>query len=256
MFQRGYHTRQLVASTGWEYSNGLVANSGKLQFDEGISNIAIIGYKQGLHLTQFNLSYQDYVRLAHRDFAPRWGFVASASYATNPTNGNFSDLAVLYTRFYTPGFLPHNSFSLALAYQNSFGGFHNDNVVSTLNFKSTKLLPRGFDSTQISNRNYMALSLNYQFPVWYPDGGWDGIFYVKRMRLNVGYDMAQFQKPYFQSEGKVLTPWHRLNSYGGDIILDINLLKQPAAATTAIKLSFYKPSEGSFFFGAGMELPF
>ena len=256
LFQRGYHTRQLVASTGWEYSNGLVANSGKLQFDEGISNIAIIGYKQGLHLTQFNLSYQDYVRLAHRDFAPRWGFVASASYATNPANGNFSDLAVLYTKFYTPGFLPHNSFSLALAYQNSFGGFHNDNVVSTLNFKSTKLLPRGFDSTQISNRNYMALSLNYQFPVWYPDGGWNGIFYVKRMRLNVGYDMAQFQKPYFQSEGKVLTPWHRLNSYGGDIILDINLLKQPAAATTAIKLSFYKPSEGSFFFGAGMELPF
>ena len=257
MFQRGYHTRQLVASTGWEYSNGLVANSGKLQFNEGISNIAIIGYKQGLHLTQFNLTYQDYVRLAQRDFAPRWGFTASASYATNPANGNFSDLAVLYTKFYTPGFLPHNSFSLALAYQNSFGGFHSDNVVSTLNFKSTKLLPRGFDSTQISNRNYMALSLNYQFPVWYPDGGWNGIFYVKRMRLNVGYDMAQFQKSLFhQSEGKVLHPWHRLNSYGGDIILDINLLKQPAAATTAFKLSFYKPSEGSFFFGAGMELPF
>ena len=257
LFQRGYHNRQLVASAGWEYSNGLVANTGRLQFKDGISNIAIIGYKQGLHLTQFNIAYQDFVRLAHRDFAPRWGFTASASYATNPANNSFSDLAVFYTKFYTPGLFAHHSFSLAAAYQNSFGGFHNDNVVSTLNFKSARLLPRGFDSTQINNRNYIALSLNYQFPVWYPDGGWKGVVYFKRMRLNAGYDMARFQRPHFMTQaGKVGYSWHKLNSYGGDIILDLNIFSQPAAATTAIKLSFYKPSEGGFFFGAGLELPF
>ncbi|MBO7195015.1 MAG: hypothetical protein J6V27_03150 [Alistipes sp.] len=257
LLHNGYHTRQLVASTGWEFSNGLVANTGKFQFKDGISNVATIGYKQGLHLTQFNITYQDFVRLAHRDFAPRWGFTVSASYATNPTNGSFSDLAVFYTKLYTPGFFRHNSLTLDLAYQNSFGGFHNNNAVSTLSFKSTKLLPRGFDSTQIDNHNYMAMSLNYQFPVWYPDGGWRGIIYFKRMRLNVGYDMAHFQHPRFLvQEGKVDHTWHKLHSYGGDIVFDINVLSQPASATTAIKLSFYKPSEGGFFFGAGMELPF
>ena len=49
-----------------------------------------------------------------------------------------------------------------------------------------------------------------------------------------------------------LTP----ESWGGDIILDCNFLGQPASATTALKLSLYKPSEGSLYFAAGVELPF
>ncbi len=257
VFQSGYHTRHLVALAGWEFSNGLVANTGEFKFEDGISNIANIGYKEGIHLTQFSLTYQDMVRLAHRDFAPRWGFIASASYATNPANGSFSDLAAFYTKFYTPGFFPHNSLSLALAYQNSFGGFHSNDAVSALSFKSTKLLPRGFDPSQINNHNYMALSLNYQLPVWYPDGGWNGIIYFKRMRINAGFDMARFQIPVFHDpNGKVSDRWSNIYSYGGDIIFDINILSQPAAATTAIKFSLYKPSEGGLFFSAGLELPF
>jgi hypothetical protein len=103
----------------------------------------------------------------------------------------------------------------------------------------------------------MALSLNYQLPVWYPDGGWSGIIYFKRMRVNAGFDMARFQRSVFQdSNGKVSDRWHNLYSYGGDIIFDINILSQPASATTAIKLSFYRPSEGGFFVSAGLELPF
>lgn len=256
MFQRGYHTRYVIASAGWEFSNGLVANTGKLSFNDGISNIATIGYSKGLHLTQFSLAYQDMVRMAPRDFAPRWGITASASYATNPANGNFSDLAALYTKIYTPGFMPHNSLTLAVAYQNSFGGFQSDEAVSALRFRSTKLLPRGFDSSQIENKNYMAMSLNYQLPLCYPDGGWQGIIYCKRIRFNAGVDAACFQYAQFHQQGKVNHKWHNLLSYGGDIIFDINVLSQPASATTSLKLSFYQPSEGGFYFSAGMELPF
>ena len=256
MFQRGYHTRYLIASAGWEFSNGLIANTGKLKFDDGISNVATIGYSRGLHLTQFSLTYQDMVRAAHRDFAPPWGVTASATYATNPHNGNFSDLVALYAKIYTPGFMPHNSLTLAVAYHNSFGGSTSNDAVSALSFKSTKLLPRGFDSSQIHNHNYMAMSLNYQLPICYPDGGWQGIVYFKRIRLNAGFDLARFQAPIFYQEGKVGHEWHNLHAYGGDIILDVNLLNQPASATTALKLSFYKPSEGSFYFSAGVELPF
>ena len=100
------------------------------------------------------------------------------------------------------------------------------------------------------------MSLNYQLPVCYPDGGWQGIVYFKRIRLNAGFDLARFQAPIFYQEGKVGHEWHNLHAYGGDIILDVNLLNQPASATTALKLSFYQPSEGSFYFSAGVELPF
>ena len=256
MFQSGYHTRYLVASAGWEFSNGLVANTGKLSFEDGISNVATIGYSKGLHLTQFSLAYQDMVRMAKRDFAPRWGLVASATYATNPANENFSDLAAIYAKVYTPGFLPHNSFTIAAAYQNSFGGFNSNDAVSALSFKSSRLLPRGFNSTQIENKNYLATSINYQLPICYPDGGWEGIVYFKRIRLNAGFDMARFQHAQFKQEGSVVHKWHTITSYGGDVILDVNILKQPAAATTALRLSFYQPSEGGFYFSAGLDLPF
>ena len=257
LFQRGYHTRYLIASAGWEYSNGLVANTGKLSFDDGgISNIATIGYSKGIHLTSFTLGFQDMVRQAHRDFAPPWGVVASATYATNPANGAFSDLLALYAKVYTPGFVRHNSLTLAMAYQTSFGGFESDDALSALSFKSARLLPRGFNLTQIENQNYLATSLNYQLPICYPDGGWRGIVYFKRIRLNAGFDYAQFERRRFHEDGAVHREWQQINSWGGDIILDCNFLGQPASATTALKLSLYKPSEGSLYFAAGVELPF
>ncbi len=257
MFQRGYHTRYLIASAGWEYSNGLVANTGKLSFDDGgISNIATIGYSKGIHLTTFSLGFQDFVRQAHRDFAPPWGVVASATYASNPASGAFSDLLVLYSKIYTPGFARHNSLTLAMAYQTSIGGFESEDAISALSFKSTRLLPRGFNSTQIENRNYLAASINYQLPICYPDGGWRGIVYFKRIRLNAGFDYAQFERGHFYEDGSLHHQWHRLNSWGGDIIFDCNFLGQPASATTALKVSLYKPSEGSLYFAVGMDLPF
>ena len=257
LFQRGYHTRYLIASAGWEYSNGLVANTGKLSFDDGgISNIATIGYSKGIHLASFSLGFQDMVRQAHRDFAPPWGVVASATYATNPASGAFSDLFALYAKLYTPGFARHNSLTLAMAYQTTIGGFESDDALSALSFKSARLVPRGFNSTQIENRNYMATSLNYQLPICYPDGGWRGIIYFKRIRLNAGFDYAHFQRGRFYEDGSLRHEWHQINSWGGDVILDVNLLGQPASATTALRLSLYKPSEGNLYFSAGMDLPF
>ncbi len=257
MFQRGYHTRHLTASAAWNYSNGLVANTGRLSIDEnGISNVATIGYNRGLHLTSFSLGFQDMVRMAHRDFLPPWGAAVSATYAMNPADGNFSDLVALYARVYTPGVLPHNSFSAAVAYQTSIGGFRSRDALSALTFRSTKLLPRGFDATQIENRHYMAASLNYQFPICYPDGGWRGIAYFKRIRANLGFDIAQFRRRGFAARGTVHERWHRINSWGGDLTFDANLLNQPASATVAITLSLYRPSEGGLYFSAGMDLPF
>ena len=256
LFQRGYHTRQLVAAMGWDYSNGLVANIGKLSFNNGISNIATIGYKEGLHLTSFTIGFQDVVRQAHRDFAPPWGFAAQAAYAINPTNNSFSDLLVLYSKIFTPGFFAHNSLTLAMVYQTSIGGFQSQDALSALTFKSSMMLLRGFNASQIENRNYTAASLNYQFPICYPDGGIPGILYFKRIRLNIGADVARYQRTALDQESGIFYRWHNINSFGGDIIFDVNVFKQPAAATSAFKLSFYRPSEGHFFISAGVELPF
>ena len=252
-FDRGRHIRQLSLSAGWEYSNGMVADVDAIRYDaEGrIANLQTLGYREGLHKLSLGIGFSDVVRAAYRDVGTPWGYTLWAGYDLNPENRNFSDLVSAYARIYTPGFFRHNSLSVAAAYQTSVGGYRFPSGLRFLGYKSTRLLPRGFSSSDISSNNYLAGSVDYQFPLCYPEGGISGVIYFKRIRLNVGADYARFQE--FGSRGKT---WRDIYSYGGDLLLDLNILRMSAAATATVKLSLYKPSEGSCWFGFGLELPF
>ena len=249
-FQSGYHTRYVQVSAGYNYSNGLVAKVDKLSMDIGkghVSNIVKVGYTEGLHLLQFGAGYQDIVRLAHKDFLPRWGQVFSVNYALNPANDSFSHLVSVYGKGYFPGVAPHHSLSVAAVYQTSLGGFDHEKATSNLAFHSGRLIPRGFYTTEIENRNYVATSLNYALPVWYPNGGFGSVIHFKRLRLNVGFDYASFNhKELYTNEDKTnifsRLERHHIISYGGDISVDFNLFRMPAAATTSLTLSIYQPT--------------
>ena len=250
--QRGHRTRQFTLSAGWNFSNGMVADLDKIEWDNGhISNIQRIGFRKGLHKLSFGAAFADHVRMAHRDFAPRWGYTLSAAYTFNPSNGFFSDLISLYGQAYLPGIAPHHSVRVAANYQTSIGGYKFPAGYAPLSYKSTRLIPRGFSSADIVSNNYTAAAFDYQLPVWYPEGGIGSVIYFKRIRLNLGGDYAQFRRP-----GRGGMEWRRIWSAGADIVLDINAFRQPASATSTVKLSFYRPSKGDFWFGASVGLPF
>ena len=264
LMQRGYHTRQFAVSASWNFSNGMVANVDKIVIQGGkVTNFNTIGYSEGVHLLNLGISFQDYVRMAHRDFLPPWGVVLAANFGQNPATTNFGQLMVLYGKLYTPGFAPHHSLSLAASYQNSFGGFQSDMVLTSLAFKSSKLIPRGYTSYDIANNDYVATSLNYQLPVWYPDGGIRGIIYFKRLRVNVGADYASFQQRYVNKEDGSLMHYRKhLGSFGLDLGVDFNPFVLPDAATISVTFSLYRKMElvpfkdGKFYFGFGVGLPF
>ncbi|MBR3826939.1 MAG: hypothetical protein IKJ38_04410 [Alistipes sp.] len=266
LMQRGYHTRELSVAASWNFSNGMVANVDKLIFEEGkVTNIATIGYTEGVHLLNFGISYQDAVRKAHRDFLPPWAVVLAANYAQNPTNDNFGHFLVGYAKVYTPGFAKHHSLSLAASFQTSIGGFQSDMVLSGLAFKSTRLLPRGYSSYDITNDHYVATSVNYQLPVWYPDGGWEGVIYFKRLRLNAGFDYASFRKPHLITEndmGSIIEKRRHIAAYGLDLGVDFNLFTMPSSATISATFSLYRKIElhpykgGKYHFSFGLGLPF
>ena len=247
-FQAGYHTRFVQVSAGYNYSNGLVAKVDKMSVNIGqgsVSNLAKIGYKEGVHLLQFGCGYQDQVRLAHKDFLPRWGQVLSLNYALNPADMNFSHLISVYGKAYFPGIAQHHSLSVAAVYQTSLKGFDHEDALSNLAFHSGRLVPRGFYTSEIENRNYVATSINYALPVWYPDLGC-AVIQFKRVRLNLGFDYASFnhKQMYVNKDDFSLfsrLERHHIISYGGDLSLDFNLFRLPAAATTSFTLSIYQP---------------
>ena len=249
-FARGYHTRQLSLSAMWNYSNGLVANLEEIRYNHitgTISNIGYIGYREGLHKLQFGIGYADQVRTSPREFAPRWGYVLHADYALNPSNGSFSDLLSFYGCFYLPGITRPHSLMVALNYQTSLGGFQTPNGQTMLTYKSTRLIPHSYSSGEIRSDNYFAASINYQLPIWYPEGGIPSVIFFRRIRLNIGFDYAHYQ---------LGNRWMRLNAYGGDLLIDMNIFRQPDSATSTLKLSVYKPRHGSLWVGAGIGLPF
>jgi hypothetical protein len=265
LMHRGYHTSQFAVSSSWNFSNGMVANVDKLIVKGGkVTNINTIGYSEGVHLLNLGVSFQDYVRLAHRDFLPPWGIALAANLGLNPATTNFGRLVVLYGKLYTPGFGAHHSLSLAASYQTSFGGFHSDKVLSSLAFKSSRLIPRGYTTYDIENNDYVATALNYQMPVWYPDGGIRGVIFFKRVRVNVGADYASFQRKvgFNPEDGSVIERRRRIGAYGLDLGLDFSLFGMPEAATISATFSLYRKVElvpfkdGKFHFAFGVGLPF
>ncbi len=247
-FQAGYHTRLVQVSASYNYSNGLVAKVDRLSvnIEEGsVNNIAKIGYKEGVHLLQFGWGYQDQVRLAHKDFLPKWGQILSLNYALNPANKSFGHLVSVYGKAFFPGVVKHHSLSLEAVYQTSLKGFDREDALSNLAFHSGRLIPRGFYSSEIENRHYVATSVNYALPIWYPDGGFGPVIHFKRVRLNLGFDYASFdnKKMYIDERDKLFSRLERyhLISCGGDISVDFNLLRMPDAATANFTLSIYKP---------------
>ncbi len=250
-FDNGYHLRQLSILSGYSYSNGLVADIGSLDLATVTQeDIATLGYNKGLHKLTFGVGFTDIVRSAYRDVQSPWGYTLSAEYGTNPVNRDFSDLVSGYARIYTPGFFPHNSLSVAATYQHSLGGFR-INGMPTFGFKSSRLVPNGFSTTDISNNNYTAASVDYQFPFWYPDGGIKSVLYFKRLRLNVGGQYARFKG--LNEAGD--PAYKQLYSYGLDLYIDGNVLRGPAASTWTIKLSLYKPNRKGVWFGFNLATP-
>ncbi|MFR9660465.1 MAG: hypothetical protein SNF60_00155 [Rikenellaceae bacterium] len=231
-YQRGYYSRMLSLLAGWSYNNGAVADIESYQ--NGVSR-----YNNGINKLSFAAGFYNIAKLAERDFVTPWGISLSAGYSLNPTNREFSDLISTLATIYTPGFAPHNSLSLSLCYQTSMDG--------CLKFQSAALTPHGVDSYDIINDNYIATSLKYQLPIWYPDGGISQILYFKRIRLALGADYAQFNSG---------DSTQRLYSYGGNLTFDFNIFRTPSASTCAISLSLYQNNLNGIWFGCGLELPF
>lgn len=263
VFERGFHTRSLTVSTGWQWSNGLVADLGRIRYDpesHTITNIEHIGYNTGLHKLDFRIGFADHERMAYRDILPRWGYAASLTYALNPSNHDFSDLISAYVRVYAPGLARPHGISVAAAFQTSIGGFKTPDGRRLLTYNAAAIIPAGFDSPDIGNNGYFALSARYHLPLCYPEGGIPSVVYIKRIRAAIGMDYARFKRFYavYRDHGAAIySHTRRLRSYGGTLSLDLNVFRQPSSATSSIDIGLFKPvpSRG-LYVSVGVGLPF
>lgn len=224
----GYHIRTLTPMVEWTHTNMVMPDNSFSKFVTGVEQL------------QTTLQFIDNVRMAPRDFLPRWGYAFSLSHLCNPVRNNFGQVWSLFARALTPGVSKHHSLMVRMAAQ-----FQN---TSTWNFTHKMLVPRGAEYNFTPHR-YYAASADYQFPLCYPDGGIRSFLYFKRIRANLTFDYARYHSTTGHSGD--------IYSYGGDLIFDLNPFRLPSSVGVELKITLHKASthKGAVL-GAEFALPF
>ena len=239
LLSSGYRIRSLVPTLQFNLDNTEIITP------EGQSNRA--------SLVLASVQYNEYVRKARLDLQPRWGYTLRASTVSNPFSKLFATAWSVYGRVYTPGLFLHHGLTLAAAYQRTTDVFPMINVID--------FQPRGYD--QIATTSYFAASADYLFPVAYPDWGVSGVFFLKRISLDLSFQYARYLEPeYFidltgtagnglQKRG---VPRH-IYTFGGAVSLDIAPFRMPAESTCTLTVGVYKPRDKKVFVTCGFSVP-
>ncbi|MCL2561365.1 MAG: hypothetical protein FWE10_03465 [Rikenellaceae bacterium] len=189
-------------------------------------------FRTGMNRSIVALQYVESRRMSHRDFLPRFGYAARVSMTTDFFDDNFGRMWSAFGRVFLPGLAPQHVLALR-------GVVQRQNNAMWL-FANRELFPRGAEYGSIpATRRYTAATVDYQFPVWHPDGGLDGWLYFRRVRLNPGGDYAQFAVRRGESGCRC---WGNVWSYGADVIFDVVPLRLPSNTSSTITVSVRKPS--------------
>lgn len=129
----------------------------------------------------YRLNTSNYMKMSAHNIYPRWGQVFGLTLRTAPFEGD--ELGSMFAgegRLYFPGLLKHNSFNAYAGFQKRINNnFYYGNIVR---------FPRGY-SGQYADQ-LTSWSLNYGFPIGYPDLNLSPVIYIKRIRANTFYDNA------------------------------------------------------------------
>jgi hypothetical protein len=238
----------LTPAAEYHYNNGLIFT----QMDTYTSKLT-----RGVERLSLSVGYSGQKRMALSEFLPRWAFSARIGYVTNPTNRDFQKLWTASLGGWLPGVVRPHSFRVRAAWQQAMG------TSAPFMFRMKEVFPRGAEY-DFSTERWLSGSVDYQLPVWYPEGGITGIVYFKRVRLNMFADYARWRdfgsvSGADLSTGKrtIIPPaWHSLYSYGADVILDISPLRLPATHNLSASFTLAKPSDQpGLFFSVGLEMP-
>jgi hypothetical protein len=176
-----------------------------------------------LLLGEFNLSFTNLLKRSTRDFYPKFGqqlyFSSSATFAGSDFTGAYTALTG-YAFF--PGLLKHHSLWLIGAYQNTLITIEDDNYW----YRNQIPRPRGFSYP--TDEDFYFGSVNYAFPLWYPDIALGPLLNIKRIKANLFYDSGFGTTYVTRQQGNQLIGIDRQRYYtsvGAEIRFDFNFMR-------------------------------
>lgn len=169
-------------------------------YDYGNGNFLPVGYFLRFHRYQVS---------AIRDIHPPWGQSLAIHYQHTPWKSDYKGSLFSVTgELYFPGLLRHHSLVLS-------GGYEKQNP-DNYHFASRMLFARGIDSQYFDT--LYRLSLDYALPLCYPEWNIEGLFFLKRLRVNFFHDYVY---------GRSSRLDQHFHSAGVDLLFDFHLFDLP-----------------------------
>ena len=207
---KGVHITNL--NIGSEISSTLVSGTNEIN-----------GYKivpGSINSISYNLRFSNYKHFSRRDLAPETGQFLSMEYSHTPWDTHyrgikFSASGSLYFR----GLFRHNSLRAGLSYEKQ-------NPVNYV-YSSDINFSRGYDYRFI--KNLLFLTLDYSFPISYPDLVIGELLYLKRVK---GKLFGDYGKGYNNNSSEYF------NSAGIELSCDLNLFSIPIELDIGIRAAY------------------
>ena len=180
----------------------------------------------------YRVTASQYQHSNQKDMFPRLGQSIDVTYRDTPFGGN--DMGSIFgaeANLYFPGIFRHHGIW-------AYGGYQqrHDKDLFAYSFSNLIAYPRGYAGNY--DDELVSISLNYKFPIWYPDFSFGSVIYLKRLKINLYYDWANGKNPGYVNE---------YQSTGGEFTADFHLLRFVAPIEMGLR-SIYYPSTGGWGF--------
>jgi hypothetical protein len=202
-------------------------------------------YDYGQTFLSGRLFFSNYYRRSMRDIYPRWAQTFDVSYYLAPFNRSIYAPALAFrTSFYTPGLFPNNGIKFRIETEKQG---ESDNIMGNrISF------PRGYRN--IISKDLGFLSVDYVFPLLYPDLNISSLMYLKRIRCALFGDYANGTDNIYLKDtntGPVYHYRHGYNetfrSYGFELMADFHVLRLPFMISGGVQTSWIDANQKPVF---------
>ncbi len=186
-------------------------------------------YRSGLTFMDYRLYGYNYLKRSGKDILPRWGQTINLRFVNSPFQKKLiGNQKMAQGTLYLPGILKHQSLKIK-------GGWMKQEPETYL-LSNLLSMPRGY--LPIRSKEFVAVSVDYVFPVLYPDLKIGPVFYFKRIRADLFYDYGKGTDILFSSDGT--TEWidDDFVSMGMELTTDFHFAQIMFPINSGIRLIF------------------
>lgn len=227
-FDRGKYKRFFEPLVRYSYSSNKKNSSTPKNFTEK-------AYQSFL----YRLYYQQIIPQTYRGVYPRFGFITDLTLRHSiPLTSGMGVLKTFQGVVYLPGAFRDHGIKL-------YGGMQVKNPGDNFSYADLIRYPRGY--SKLSTSRMSIFTVDYKFPLIYPDLSIGKYVYFKRLTVTLFSDMA-YLKPFMFKNGHIAGTYKdKMNSLGAEFLGDVHFLRFYAPSQVGFRTSYVPEMNKAFF---------